>query len=84
MSTNPELSNVWPVVRETDLKASLGRVGQVEAVQIAPDLATRRSRGFAIFAMLNDVEASAAIARLNCAQYAGRSIGESPPRANWS
>lgn len=80
MSTKLHVGNISSVVLEDDLKATFGQFGKVETVEIARDPATGTRRGFAIVAMLNDEDASTAIARLNFTQYAGRTIGVSRSR----
>ena len=69
------------VVLEDDLKATFSKFGPVETVEIARDPVTGTRRGFAIVAMSKDEDASAAIARLNFTQYAGRTICVSRSRA---
>lgn len=77
MSTKLHVGNISPTVAEDDLKATFGRFGPVETVEIARDSATGLSRGFAIVAMTRDADAATAIERLNFTQYAGRTIGVS-------
>lgn len=81
MSTKLHVGNISAVVLEDDLKAIFGQFGPVETVEIARDPVKGTSKGFAIVAMLKDEDASAAIARLNFTQYAGRTIGVSRSRA---
>ena len=81
MSTTLHVGNISPVVLEDDLKAAFSQFGPVETVEIARDPGTGRSKGFAVVTMSKDEDASAAIARLNFTQYAGRTIGVSRPRA---
>lgn len=81
MSTKLHVGNISPVVVEDDLKAAFGRFGQVETVEIARDPVSGALRGFAVVAMTSDEDATAAIARLNFTQYAGRTIGVSRFRA---
>ena len=80
MSTKLHVGNISSAVLEDDLKVIFGRFGSVEAVKIARDPVTGINRGFAIVAMPRDEDASAAIARLNLTQYAGRTIGVSRSR----
>ena len=84
MSTNLHVGNISSVVLEDDLNAAFGQFGSVETVEIARDPVTGTSMGFAIVAMSKDEDASAAIARLNFTQYAGRTICVSRSRATWS
>ena len=84
MSTKLHVGNISAVVLENDLKAIFGRFGAVETVEIARDPVTGMHKGFAVVAMSSDEDASAAIARLNFTQYAGRTIGVSRSRANGS
>ncbi len=51
MSTKLHVGNISSTVAEDDLKATFGRFGQVETVEIARDAGTGRSRVFAIVAM---------------------------------
>ena len=81
MSTKLHVGNISSAVLEDDLKVIFGQFGSVEAVEIARDPVTGINRGFAIVAMSRDEDASAAIARLNFTQYAGRTIGVSRSRA---
>jgi RNA recognition motif-containing protein len=81
MSTKIHVGNISSVVLEDDLKAIFSQFGFVETVEIARDPVTGTNRGFAIVAMSRDEDASAAIARLNFTQYAGRTIGVSRSRA---
>ena len=81
MSTKLHVGNISSVVLEGDLVAMFSQFGSVEAVEIARDPVTGLNRGFAIVAMSRDEDASAAIARLNFTQYAGRTIGVSRSRA---
>ena len=81
MSTKLHVGNISPVVLEDDLKATFSQFGPVDTVEIARDSGTGRSKGFAVVAMSKDEDASAAIARLNFTQYAGRTIGVSRSRA---
>ena len=81
MSTKLHVGNISSVVLEGDLVAMFSQFGSVEAVEIARDPVTGINRGFAIVAMSRDEDASAAIARLNFTQYAGRTIGVSRFRA---
>ena len=80
MSTKLHVGNISSNVAESDLKATFGQFGPVEAVEIARDSATGSSRGFAIVAMTRDEDAVTAIGRLNFTQYAGRTIGVSRSR----
>ena len=81
MSTKLHVGNISSAVLEDDLKVIFSQFGSVEAVEIARDPVTGINRGFAIVAMSRDEDASAAIARLNFTQYAGRTIGVSRSRA---
>ena len=81
MSTQLHVGNISSVVLEDDLKAAFSQFGPVEAVEIARDPGTGRGKGFAVVAMSKDEDASAAIARLNFTQYAGRTIGVCRSRA---
>ena len=77
MSTKLHVGNIASTVAEDDLKATFGKFGAVESVEIARDRDTGRSRGFAIVSMTRDEDASNAIGRLNFTQYEGRTIGVS-------
>ena len=81
MSTKLHVGNISSVVLEDELKTLFSQFGPVETVEIARDPGTGRSKGFAVVAMSKDEDASAAIARLNFTQYAGRTIGVSRSRA---
>ena len=81
MSTKLHVGNISSAVLADDLKVVFGQFGLVEAVEIARDPVTGINRGFATVAMSRDEDASAAIARLNFTQYAGRTIGVSRSRA---
>ena len=81
MSTKLHVGNIAAVVLEDDLKAIFSQFGAVETVEIARDPVTGMHKGFAVVAMSSDEGASAAIARLNFTQYAGRTIGVSRSRA---
>ena len=80
MSTKLHVGNISSVVLEDDLNVKFSQFGSVEAIEIARDPVTGINRGFAIVAMPRDEDASAAIARLNFTQYAGRTIGVSRSR----
>lgn len=80
MSTKLHVGNISSVVLEDDLNVMFSQFGSVEAIEIARDPVTGINRGFAIVAMSRDEDASAAIARLNFTQYAGRTIGVSRSR----
>jgi RNA recognition motif-containing protein len=80
MSTKLHVGNISSVVLEDDLNATFSQFGLVDTVEIARDPITRKSKGFAIVAMSKDEDATAAIARLNFSQYAGRTIGVSRSR----
>ena len=82
MSTKLHVGNIASTVTEIDLEATFGKFGIVEAVEIAKDSATGRSRGFAVVSMTHDADAATAIGRLNFTQYAGRTIGVSRSRDN--
>ena len=84
MSTKLHVGNISSVVLEDDLNVAFSQFGSVEAVEIARNPVTGTSRGFAVVAMSKDGDASAAIARLNFTQYAGRTICVSRSRATWS
>jgi RNA recognition motif-containing protein len=75
MSTKLHVGNISSAVLEDDLKTTFSQFGAVETVEIARDPVTGINRGFAIVAMSRDEDATAAIARLNFTQYAGRTIG---------
>ena len=77
MSTKLHVGNISSAVLADDLKAIFSQFGLIEAVEIARDPVTGINRGFAIVAMSRDDEATAAIARLNFTQYAGRTISVS-------
>jgi len=77
MSTKLHVGNISSTVLEDDLKATFGRFGPVDTVEIARDSSTGMSKGFAIVAMVRDQDAATAIGRLNFTQYAGRTIGVS-------
>ncbi len=81
MSTKLHVGNISAVVLEDDLKAIFSQFGAVETIEIARDPVTGMHKGFAVVAMSSDEGASAAIARLNFTQYAGRTIGVSRSRA---
>lgn len=82
MSTKLHVGNISSVVLETDLMAAFSQFGLVETVQIICDPLTGMRKGFAIVEMASDECASAAIARLNFTQYAGRTIGVSRARVS--
>jgi RNA-binding protein 39 len=80
MSTKLHVGNISTTVGTGDLKATFGKFGLVEAVQIARDAATGLSKGFAEVTMTRDADAVTAIGRLNFTQYAGRTIAVSRSR----
>jgi RNA-binding protein 39 len=80
MSTKLHVGNIPSTVLEDDLQAMFARFGPVDNVEIARDLGTGLSKGFAVVAMARDEDASTAIGRLNFTQYAGRTIGVSRSR----
>ena len=80
MSTKLHVGNISSTVLEDDLKATFGKFGPVDTVEIARDSSTGMSKGFAIVAMVRDQDAVTAIGRLNFTQYAGRTIGVSRSR----
>ena len=80
MSTKLHVGNISSTVLEDDLKATFGKFGPVDTVEIARDSSTGMSKGFAIVAMVRDRDATTAIGHLNFTQYAGRTIGVSRSR----
>lgn len=77
MSTKLHVGNIPSTVVEDDLKATFARFGAVDTVEIARDVASGKSKGYAVVAMARDQDAVSAIGRLNFTQYAGRTIGVS-------
>ena len=57
-----------------DLKALFEPFGQLARVHVAMDRETGRARGFGFVEMINDAEAAAAIAALDCKDMGGRNI----------
>lgn len=80
MSMKIHAGNISSAVLEDDLKATFGKYGQVDTVEIVRDSVTGLSRGFAIVPMSRDEDAIAAIGQLNFTQYEGRTIGVSQSR----
>ncbi|MEO1035252.1 MAG: RNA-binding protein [Pseudomonadota bacterium] len=80
MSTKLHVGNISSAVAEIDLQQTFAQFGAVEAVEIARDPTTGRSKGFAIVAMTRDEDAATAIGRLNFTHYEGRIIGVSRSR----
>jgi RNA recognition motif-containing protein len=80
MGTKLHVGNIPATVDEQDLRATFGRFGLVETVEIAMDPGTGRRKGFAIVAMSHDADADAAIRRLNFSQFEGHTIGVSKAR----
>ena len=68
---------------ETTLRSLFESHGTVDRVSIVTDRETGRSRGFGFVEMPNDHEGDQAIARLNGADFDGRSmnVNEARPRA---
>ncbi|HEY7404512.1 MAG TPA: RNA-binding protein [Candidatus Angelobacter sp.] len=68
---------------EADLRALFEPYGAIEAVTVATDRDTGRSRGFGFVSMTNDEEAEKAMAALNGKESAGRAltVNEARPQA---
>lgn len=68
---------------EQELSEAFARCGTVESVKIITDRDTGRSKGFGFVEMATDEQAADAIAKLNGADYAGRSmtVNEAKPMA---
>ena len=81
MSTHLHVGNIPSATAENELRSTFSRFGQVDAVEIAMNPDTGRSKGFAIVSMRHEAEAEYAIRSLNFSQYAGRTIGVSKARA---
>lgn len=80
MSTKLHVGNIPSTIEEHHLRATFGRFGLVETVEIAMDPGTGQRKGFAIVAMCEAAAADAAIRRLNFSQFEGRTIGVSKAR----
>ncbi|MCS7023837.1 MAG: RNA-binding protein [Bryobacteraceae bacterium] len=65
---------------EEDVRAMFEQYGSVDRVSVITDRETGRSRGFAFVEMGDDAEADRAIASLNGAQVAGRTINVNEAR----
>lgn len=68
---------------EADLRSLFEPYGQINRVHIATDRDTGRSRGFAFVDMVNDEEATRAIADLNGKEFGGRplKVNEARPKS---
>lgn len=68
---------------EQELSEAFARCGTVESVKIITDRDTGRSKGFGFVEMATEEQAADAIAKLNGADYAGRSmtVNEAKPMA---
>ncbi|MEK6705884.1 MAG: RNA-binding protein [Bdellovibrionota bacterium] len=59
---------------EQVLKDTFAQCGTVESVKIITDRDSGRSKGFGFVEMASDAEATAAISKLNGAEYEGRAM----------
>jgi len=80
MSTKLHVGNIASTVSEADLKATFGKFGLVEDVEIARDSRTGTSKGYATVSMTLDQDAVSAIQSMNFTTYGGRTIGVSRSR----
>ena len=69
MSTRLNIGNLPSSATEADLRSKFGQFGTVESAIVVTNAQTGRSTRFGIVEMANDVEARAAINRLNMTQY---------------
>jgi RNA recognition motif-containing protein len=67
---------------EESLRGLFAQAGEVESVNIIPDAATGRSRGFGFVEMASDEDAEKAISTLNGTSFMDRSlvVSEARPR----
>jgi RNA recognition motif-containing protein len=63
-----------------ELFGLFGRHGKVDTAQVLDDRSNGRSRGFAFVEMANDLEADAAIAGLDGAEFQGRRLNVTEAR----
>ncbi len=77
------VGNVSFQMTEADLRALFEPYGAIEAVSLATDRDTGRSRGFGFVSMTNDEEAEKAMAALNGKESGGRAltVNEARPQA---
>ena len=68
------VGNLSSDVTEEDIRQVFCRYGEVSSVNIARDLKTGRSRGFAFVAMPNDEEARLAIKNVKLTSIAWRNV----------
>jgi RNA recognition motif-containing protein len=71
---NIYVANISFRAREQELKDLFQQFGEVSSVKIITDRDTGRSRGFGFVEMPNDSEGKQAIAQLNGAEFAERSL----------
>lgn len=74
------VGNLPYTVTSEDITALFSPHGQVDSTTLITDRATGRSKGFAFVEMPDDVQAQAAIAKLNGTDYSGRSLAVSVAR----
>ena len=65
---------------EQVLKDTFAQCGTVESVKIITDRDSGRSKGFGFVEMASDAEATAAISKLNGADYVGRAMTVNEPK----
>lgn len=79
---NIYVGNIPHATTEDALKKAFEQFGKVESVKIVFDRETNRSRGFGFVVMENTAEAEEAIAKMNGAEFEGRTlnVNEARPR----
>jgi RNA recognition motif-containing protein len=80
MTTKLHIGNIPSTATDKDLEIMFRQFGLVESTGITKDGITGLSQGCGYVEMCNDMDAEAAISRLNFSQYGGRTIGVSRAR----
>ena len=80
MSRKLFVGNLPYTTSEADLQALFEQAGPVDSVRVMRDMATGRARGFAFVEMSSDADAQTAIAKLNEADFGGRTIAVNEAR----
>ena len=76
------VGNLGYDVSQSDLEQLLGQYGQVEDAVVIMDRMSGRSKGFGFVTMVEDADATKAIAELDGKDYSGRAlkVNEAKPR----
>lgn len=74
------VGNISFQTTESELRAAVEPLGEIDRIRIMTDRETGRSRGFAFVEMVDDAEATRAIAALNGKELGGRVLNVSEAR----